>query len=94
MSRSHHMVGTSEWEQDVYQHVSAHGQVEGEILDEYTTLADDETISPAFSYLARIVLEDEERHHRIFEELAETMRQMGTNRDATPPIPSLSGLPY
>ena len=79
MSRSRHVVGTREWEQDVYEHIANHGQIEGEILDEYASLADDETISPAFSYLAGIILEDEVRHHRVFEELAETMRQMGAD---------------
>ena len=92
MSRSRYMVGTREWEQDVFEHISNHGHVEGEILDEYARLADDETISPAFSYLAGIILEDEVRHHRVFEELAETMRQMGANSHETPPIPSLRGL--
>ena len=91
MSRSHHMVGTREWEQDIYEYVSSHGQVEGEILDEYARLSEDETISPAFSYLARIILEDEVRHHRIFEELAETLGQMGDNAEEASPIPSLSG---
>ncbi len=91
MSRSRHMVGTRDWEQDVYEHISNHGQVEGEILDEYASLVDDETISPAFRYLAGIILEDEVRHHRVFEELAETMRQMGADSDENAPIPSLSG---
>ena len=91
MSRSHEIVGTREWEQDIYQHVAAHGQLEGAILDEYKELADDEETSPAFSYLARMILEDEVRHHRIFDELAETFRQMGADTPDRSPIPSLRG---
>lgn len=91
MSRLHEIVGTREWEQDIYQHVAAHGQLEGEILDEYKELADDEETSPAFSYLARMILEDEVRHHRIFDELAETFRQMVADAPDRSPIPSLRG---
>jgi len=91
MSRLRHTVGTPEWEQDIYQYVANHGQIEGEILDEYEQLADDEEIPPAFGYLARIILEDEVRHHRIFDELAETMRQMFEGSVQGPPIPSLEG---
>jgi hypothetical protein len=91
LSRSQKIVGTREWEQDIYQHVAAHGQLEGEILEEYKELADDEETSPAFSYLARMILEDEVRHHRIFDELAETFRQMGADTPDRSPIPSLRG---
>jgi hypothetical protein len=91
LSRLHEIVGTREWEQDIYQHVAAHGQLEGEILDEYKELADDEETSPAFSYLARMILEDEVRHHRIFDELAETFRQMVADAPDRSPIPSLRG---
>lgn len=92
MSRSQKIVGSREWEDEIYQHVAAHGRLEGEILAEYMALADDEEISPAFSYLARMILEDEVRHHRLFDELAETFRQMGTDTPDGPPVPSLRGL--
>lgn len=68
-----------------------HGQVEGEILDEYQRLADDAEIAPAFVYLARIILGDEIRHHRIFDDLAESMRQMAEESAHRSPIPSLRG---
>lgn len=87
--------GTSEWEDSVYEHVSSHGQVEGEILNEYEQLANDQDMSPAFRYLARMILDDETRHHRIFDDLATTMATtMGILRDqgrGEPPIPSLRG---
>jgi hypothetical protein len=83
--------GTKEWEDDIYEHVSTHGQVEGEILDEYQQLANDEDMSPAFRYLARVILNDEVRHHRIFDDLAATMRAQRNHDYEEPPIPSLSG---
>lgn len=87
--------GTKEWEDSVYEHVSSHGQVEGEILHEYEQLANDEDMSPAFRYLARMILDDETRHHKFFDDLANTMATtMGIlpnhGRDE-PPIPSLRG---
>jgi hypothetical protein len=83
--------GTKEWEDEIYEHVSTHGQVEGEILDEYQELANDEEMAPAFRYLAKMILDDEERHHQIFEDLAATMGAMREHSDAPPPIPSLEG---
>ncbi len=91
MSRSLNTVGTRQWEEDIYQHVAAHGQIEVEILEQYRALANDEQTSPGFRYLARMILEDEERHHRIFDDLAETLRQIGIDTPDPSPIPSLRG---
>ena len=54
-------------------------------------MTDDEEIPPAFAYLARMILDDEVRHHRTFDDLAENMRQMVEESDDRPPIPSLGG---
>ncbi len=83
--------GTKEWEDDIYEHVSSHGKVEGEILEEYQKLANDEDMSPAFRYLARMILDDETRHHRIFDDLAATMSALRDHSGEEPPIPSLTG---
>ncbi len=91
MGRKRHKFGTKEWEDDVYEHVSSHGQIEGEILDEYEQLANDDSMSPAFRYLARMILDDEVRHHRVFDDLATTMRMMREHSEEAPPIPSLAG---
>jgi hypothetical protein len=83
--------GTKEWEDSVYEHVSSHGEVEGAILDEYEELANDEEMSPAFRYLARMILDDESRHHRIFDDLATTMDILRRHTGEEPPVPSLTG---
>jgi len=83
--------GTKEWEDDVYEHVSSHGRVEGDILAEYEQLANDEAMSPAFRYLARMILDDETRHHRIFDDLATTLGVLRDHSGEAPPIPSLTG---
>ena len=92
MSRKgRHPFGTKEWEDDVYDHVSNHGRVEGMILEEYQRLASDDTMSPAFRYLSQMILDDEVRHHRIFDDLAATMRGLREHDGAAPAVPVLSG---
>ena len=83
--------GTKEWEEDMYQRVSTHGQTEGQILEEYQQLAANEEMSPAFRYLARVILDDEVRHHRIFDDLAASMKAQLDHDYDEQPIPSLSG---
>jgi hypothetical protein len=85
------ITGASVWEQEIYDQVSGHVVAEGSILDEYQRLADDPSGSPAFRYLAGLILADEHRHHQLFNDLAESIRQSAQLRDDEP-IPSLHGL--
>ncbi len=89
---STHIAGASVWEQELYDHVSGHVSSEGAILDEYQRLAEDPAGSAAFRYLAGLILADERRHHRLFNDLAESIRQMAEMRVEDEPIPSLRGL--
>ena len=91
MKRSSEIVGTREWERDIHEHVAHHGRIEGEILEEYRELLADEDVSPAFRYLVEMLLQDEIRHHQIFDDLAETMRQARDDIPGPTPIPSLHG---
>ena len=91
MTRSSKIIGTPEWEREIYEHVARHGRIEGEILEEYRELLADDDMSPAFKYLAEMLLQDEVRHHRIFDDLAETMRQVHDDVAGPTPIPSLHG---
>ena len=86
------ITGASVWEQEVYDFVSGHVATEGAILDEYQRLAEDPSGSPAFRYLAGLILADERRHHQIFNDLAESIRQMAELRMDDEPIPSVHGL--
>ena len=85
------IAGASVWEQEMYDHVSGHVATEGAILEKYQRLAEDPSGSPAFRYLAGLILADERRHHEIFNDLAESIRQMALLSDDGP-IPSLHGL--
>jgi hypothetical protein len=89
---STHITGASVWEQEIYDYVSGHVVTEGAILDEYQRLAEDPSGSPAFRYLAGLILADERRHHQLFNDLAESIRQMAELHLEDEPIPSLRGL--
>jgi hypothetical protein len=86
------IAGASVWEQEIYDHVSGHIATEGAILDEYQRLAEDPAGAPAFRYLAGLILADERRHHQLFNDLAESIRQVAELGLDDEPIPSLQGL--
>lgn len=80
--------GASAWEQQLYDHILEHVEGEREILRDYERLADG-TDSPAFAYLARLILDDERRHHQLLRDLAETIRTTSNLSGAGSPIPDL-----
>jgi hypothetical protein len=84
------LVGASVWEQTLYDHLTTHEDNERYLLDEYQQAAADSQ-SPAFRYLAALIVEDEVRHHRLFRELAESLRSDAEMRPVDPPIPRLGG---
>ncbi len=86
------IAGASVWEQEIYDYVTSHVSQEGAILQEYEELAKDPSGSPAFRYVAGLILADERRHHQLFNDLAESIRQMAELRAEDEPIPSLRGL--
>jgi len=92
VTNTNRIPGASVWEQEMYDHLTSHGKVEGEILEAYKELAEGGDTSPAFRYLAGIILEDEVRHHQVFADLAEAIRQMGEVRSEEEPIPRIGGL--
>jgi rubrerythrin len=76
-------------EQELYDHVTAHGRNEGEVLEAYADLAE-RTDSPAFAFLARLILEDERRHHQMLDALAESIRNSAELSGRPSPIPDLA----
>jgi rubrerythrin len=76
-------------EQELYDHVAAHGKNEGEVLEAYAELAE-HTDSPAFAFLARLILEDERRHHQMLDALAESIRNTAELTGRPSPIPDLA----
>ena len=80
--------GASVWEQQVYDHITQHVDDEMEVIRAYAALAE-ETDSPAFAYLARLILEDERRHHTLLADLAETIKTSAQLSSEATPIPDL-----
>lgn len=82
------LVGASVFEQELYDHLTLHAEGEADALRRYQELAG-RSESKAFRYLAELILEDERRHHRMLESLAETIRTSAELRGVEPPIPYL-----
>lgn len=78
----------SVFDQQLYDHIRAHGSGEAETLVAYEELAQT-TESKAFAYLAGLILEDERRHHRLLADLAETIRTSAELSGKPTPIPYL-----
>jgi bacterioferritin (cytochrome b1) len=68
--RGLHATGASHSAQKVVKALSDHTRNEGELLESYRRVLDEELQPPAVRYLVQLILEDEERHHRVLEELA------------------------
>jgi rubrerythrin len=58
---------------DLYAHLTSHVEAERGLLEEYKAAAE-HSPSKALRYLINLLMEDEIRHHRIFTELAESVR--------------------
>ena len=82
------IAGASVWEQEFYDHLCSHVDAELETLRAYEQLASS-TDSQAFKYLARLILDDERRHHKILNELAESIRTTAELSAKPTPIPGL-----
>ena len=82
------IAGASVWEQSLYDHLQNHVENEVDALQAYEQLADT-TASPAFAYVARLILDDERRHHQLLRDLAETIRINASLSGDPTPIPDL-----
>lgn len=83
--------GASAWEMKMHAHLTHHLVHEGELLREYAAIARDSQ-SPAFQYLANLILEDEIRHHRLLAELARSIATSASADGSPSPIPRLGDL--
>ncbi len=81
--------GASVWEQQVYDHIMSHVDNEIGVIQSYAALVES-TDSPAFAYLAKLILEDERRHHQMLRDLAETIKTSAELSNEPTPIPDLA----
>jgi hypothetical protein len=78
----------SQFDAGILEHLTEHLSGEAEILDEYRLLAS--SPDAPVRYLAQLILEDEERHHRILTELANQFRSAASLVEQTPQVPWLT----
>ena len=72
----------------VLETLRAHDEREGAILESYRRLVDEST-DEGIRYLGRLIIEDEDRHHRLVTEMAdriESWTQPEAGADATPSL--------
>jgi len=72
----------------VVEALDRHGQEEAELLERYQRFVDDSQPSAA-RYLVRLILEDERRHHRVLEDLANTIAWASVSGSPGQVVPSL-----
>ena len=77
-------------EREVFRHLSDHAASEAEFIASYRELAEAPATPDAVRYLMGLLLEDEERHHRVLHEIATAIGNRVTLRhdpDAVPDLP-------
>jgi len=82
--------GLSVTDESLYRHLSEHVSSEAEFIAAYRELAEAQDTPAAARYLIQLVLEDEERHHRILHEIVTAIGTgggWGNDADAVPDLP-------
>ena len=69
--------------------LESHGAREGEALSSYQRVAERSEAGPGIQYLVKLILEDEERHHRVFAEMANSIMSYVWELDVQPNVPPL-----
>jgi len=82
--------GASQWEEDLYEHLSSHVDNEIGLLTAYQAAAA-ESGSAAFQYLVALIVEDEKRHHRVFQDLCNALRSDVELRPVDGAVPDMAG---
>ena len=78
----------SAWERELWATLTGHIEAERELLDEYVDVAKS-TGSAALSYLVNLLIEDEMRHHKLFTELAGSLKTLADFGPGDPQVPYL-----
>lgn len=77
----------SVWEEKLLERLDGHAEGENEILASYARMA--EKAPPHVQYLVKLLLEDEIRHHRVFDEMRNALLSEIEFRDVGPSVPGL-----
>jgi hypothetical protein len=69
--------------------LETHGEREGAALAAYERVAEDSSVGGAVQYLVRLILEDEQRHHRVFAEMANELKSFVWELEVEPRVPAM-----
>jgi hypothetical protein len=78
----------SKLDAELMRHLEAHLADEDKLLDEYRELA--ASNDPPVSYIATLILEDEQRHHRVLTEMLNHIRTSAWSIEQEPHVPWLT----
>jgi len=84
------VAGASVWERTLLEMLESHAHEEAEVEGEYRALVEHVEAADV-QFLIKLILEDEERHHRWFGQLASSVTALTTG-DRQPDIPWLGKL--
>lgn len=79
----------STWEEGLFNHFTAHTQNETDVLGAYAAMAQSSP-NGYVRYPSALLLEDEQRHHRIFTQLANTLFSEASLTQGPDDVPSIS----
>lgn len=78
------------WAMGIVDHVERHMDTERDVLTQYRELAED-TSDERLRYLVHLILDDEVRHHRLLDEMANWLRAAAEHRPLSgPQVPSFT----
>jgi rubrerythrin len=80
--------GPSPWDRHLYEHLKGHVENERAMLEKYAEVAE-RTDSKAFRYLVKLLIDEEVRHHRLFNELAGSLETEALMKREEPDIPDM-----
>lgn len=80
--------GASVWEAALFAHLTSHAADERGLLEEYAKAARS-TDSKALAFLVNLLMEDEIRHHKMFEQLARSLKTTAELSGTTPEVPDV-----
>jgi hypothetical protein len=80
--------GLSVYERELFEHLVKHLETERKLIDDYEDLAS--RAGGHAAYLLRLIIEDERRHHRLFEEWCNALRSDAEFRSVEPQVPHLA----
>jgi rubrerythrin len=69
--------------------LETHGERESTALASYERVAEQSSAGGAVQYLVRLILEDEQRHHRVFAEMANELKSFVWEVEVEPRVPAM-----